>query len=385
MEPRSETAGALSRPGRSLCQFCETSKGVFPRRRIEYHIQAHTFGDGFTQNMQREEVQMRKVLALAALVAIVGLAPVALAQEDLVGKVGGDFSAGDMLFDGDVTARNLEDARGEVILIKYWGLKCGPCLASMPKVQQLWDEYKGKGLHIFHVESQGHTEEQVVAHCESKGYTFPQTMRGSGTDFSAYPGGNGLPYGFLLGVDGKVIWQGRHGYEAVIHEEMKKVRYPGLAKTEVADGLKKAAKSFALGKYASAIREATKNLENAELAEGAQYIIDRANGVGERMREAVESAKESREFVRALQTLQRISKAFKGMPIGDEASEEFSTLKKEPTVKKELKAERALLQIMVQVNKAPTKEKQAALLRAFAKKFDGTKAAERAARRAGTI
>lgn len=328
---------------------------------------------------------MRKGITLAALVAMLALAPVALAQEDLVGKEAGDFSAGDMLFDADVKARAMEDARGEVILIKYWGLKCGPCLASMPKVQQLWSEYKDKGLHIFHVESQGHTEEQVISYCESKGYDFPQTMRGGGSDFSNFPGGNGLPYAFLIGVDGKVIWQGRHGYEQVIHEEIQKVQYPGLGKAEVADGLTKAAKYFGAGKLASAIREAEKSLETAELAEEAQYIIDRANRTGERMRQSVDAAKEDREFVRALEGLNKISKAFKGLPVGDAAAEELSTLKKEPEVKKELKAEKAYAAIMVQVQKAPTKEKQAALLKMFAEKFDGTKAGERAARKAESL
>ncbi len=42
-------------------------------------------------------------------------------QADLVGKAPGGFSAGKMV--NEVAAKTLDDCRGEVILIKYWGTR----------------------------------------------------------------------------------------------------------------------------------------------------------------------------------------------------------------------------------------------------------------------
>jgi thiol-disulfide isomerase/thioredoxin len=176
---------------------------------------------------------MRNLLPVAVLTAVIVIGPGLSAQEDLVGKPAPDFSVGQMLYDSEVLAKSLDDCRGEVILIKYWGLKCGPCKAAMPGLQRLWEEYRYRGLHIFHVESQNHTADEIRAYCEKMGYHFPQTLREGETDFGAYPGPGSLPYGYLIGAEGKVIWQGRRGYEEVIADEIPKIRYPGLGKSEV--------------------------------------------------------------------------------------------------------------------------------------------------------
>jgi hypothetical protein len=323
---------------------------------------------------------MRRIILLASLLMVT---PDVLAQEDLVGKEAGEFTAGEMLYDVDVLSRTLEECRGDVILIKYWGLKCGPCKAAMPGVQRLWGEYRDRGLHIFHVESQNHTVDQILAYCEKMGYDFPQTLRSGETDFTSFPGGRGLPYAFLVGVDGKVIWQGRTGYEAVIAEEIQKVRYPHLGRTEVPRDLRKSAKLFSAGKYGRAVQEARKRIESdAALAADGEYIISRADRFGERMRAGAEAAAEKRDYGRALEAYEKIASAFKGLALADEASERIRVLKADADVKKELKAARALKVVMAQVKKAPTREKQIAILEAFAKKFQGTRAAETATRRA---
>jgi thiol-disulfide isomerase/thioredoxin len=37
----------------------------------------------------------------------------------------------------------------KVILLDFWEVWCGPCIVSMPKVQALYDKYKGKGLVVY--------------------------------------------------------------------------------------------------------------------------------------------------------------------------------------------------------------------------------------------
>ena len=45
----------------------------------------------------------------------------------------------------------LGDLRGKVVLLDFWGYWCGPCVASMPELMKLNDQFKNKGLVIIAV------------------------------------------------------------------------------------------------------------------------------------------------------------------------------------------------------------------------------------------
>lgn len=44
---------------------------------------------------------------------------------------------------------SMADRAGEVILLDFWEVWCGPCIESMPKVQQLYSKFKGQGLVVY--------------------------------------------------------------------------------------------------------------------------------------------------------------------------------------------------------------------------------------------
>lgn len=44
---------------------------------------------------------------------------------------------------------NLEDARGEVVLINLWATWCPPCIAEMPSFQKLYDRYGQQVTFLF--------------------------------------------------------------------------------------------------------------------------------------------------------------------------------------------------------------------------------------------
>lgn len=46
--------------------------------------------------------------------------------------------------------KSLEDLKGEQItIIDFWATWCKPCLSSIPKFNELYDEYSDKGLNII--------------------------------------------------------------------------------------------------------------------------------------------------------------------------------------------------------------------------------------------
>jgi thiol-disulfide isomerase/thioredoxin len=54
------------------------------------------------------------------------------------------------LLDGNKQVE-LPDKAGRVTMIDFWATWCAPCRRSMPEVQRIWKEYKGRGVELIAV------------------------------------------------------------------------------------------------------------------------------------------------------------------------------------------------------------------------------------------
>jgi thiol-disulfide isomerase/thioredoxin len=77
-----------------------------------------------------------------------------------------DFTAVEWI-DGKPT--KLADLRGKVVLLDFWATWCGPCRATLPRFEKLYEQYRDKGLVIV-----GLTKFEGAA--EGKQLTRPQEM-----------------------------------------------------------------------------------------------------------------------------------------------------------------------------------------------------------------
>lgn len=68
-------------------------------------------------------------------------------MSELVGKVVPDFSTTDL----DGKPISLQHYRGKVVLLDFWGIWCGFCLAEMPNVKRVYNMYKDQGFDIIGV------------------------------------------------------------------------------------------------------------------------------------------------------------------------------------------------------------------------------------------
>ena len=53
------------------------------------------------------------------------------------------------LNDENNTVFNFEEAKGKVVLINFWATWCPPCIAEMPSMQNLYNDYKDKIVFLF--------------------------------------------------------------------------------------------------------------------------------------------------------------------------------------------------------------------------------------------
>ena len=92
--------------------------------------------------------------------------------------------------------------KGNLVLLDFWEVWCGPCIESMPKVQQLYESYKDKGLKVFGVMNDLKQLESAKRFVEKRGFSFPM-LAGNEQLLKDYKV-NGVPQYVLIDPQGKI-------------------------------------------------------------------------------------------------------------------------------------------------------------------------------------
>lgn len=64
---------------------------------------------------------------------------------------------------------NFEDAKGKVTLVNFWATWCPPCIAEMPSLQKLYNDYNGKIEFMFVTDDEF---DIINSFLEKHNYTF---------------------------------------------------------------------------------------------------------------------------------------------------------------------------------------------------------------------
>lgn len=152
----------------------------------------------------------QKLLGAAASVAIV--APAAFAQ-DVTLKVGDPAPQLEHVewIKGDPVK---EFEEGEIYVLDFWATWCGPCVASIPHINELQQEYKDDKVNVIGVaiwpnSRMTPTDEFVEARGDGMDYRIVSDVdRKTADAYMSASGQNGIPTVMAIDREGKIAWIG---------------------------------------------------------------------------------------------------------------------------------------------------------------------------------
>ncbi len=155
--------------------------------------------------------QKVRVVFLAALLALV------LGGKSFALEAGAN--APDFALPGVQGQVKLSSDAGSVVYVDFWASWCGPCRQSFSWMNAMQDKYRAQGLKIIGVNLDGKSEDAKKFLTQNPA-KFTIAFDSKGETPKSY-GVKGMPTSFLVGRDGKVIFQ-HLGFKEADRDDLEK-------------------------------------------------------------------------------------------------------------------------------------------------------------------
>ena len=111
------------------------------------------------------------------------------------------------LSDGSGIPFNLSRYRGNVIVLEFWSVTCGPCLKDLDSLNHLQGDFPGKPLMVIPVNEDPGNAQAVKAALARQKLTFLKPFADPNGDSAQLLNLRGLPTSFVIDRQGRVMLQ----------------------------------------------------------------------------------------------------------------------------------------------------------------------------------
>jgi len=100
------------------------------------------------------------------------------------------------------TAQTLDQYRGNIVVLNFWAIWCGPCRSEMPDLEKVYQQYRDSGVIVLGV-NVTESSEDILAYAEKLNLTFPLLQDAEAEGTSTY-NVRALPTTFFIDREGQV-------------------------------------------------------------------------------------------------------------------------------------------------------------------------------------
>jgi thiol-disulfide isomerase/thioredoxin len=120
--------------------------------------------------------------------------------------------------------RRLSDFKGKYVLLDFWGTWCGPCVADIPELVKVYEQYRGRGVEILGMDNEftgqnGKNPDEMTAQAKTllaeKGATWTQARTESVEPIEDRFRIGYHPMYMLLDPDRHIVFWNEPGQQAV--------------------------------------------------------------------------------------------------------------------------------------------------------------------------
>jgi hypothetical protein len=219
----------------------------------------------------------------------------------------------------------------------------------MPQLVKLHEEYKDQGFTVIATHVQNPPREEVVAYLRSAKVNFTVTSFGS---IKVPNQLEGIPAAYLFDSKGKLVEAGRPAEMKQTIVELIKSEPHFLVEGRTFKEMNKHVDAL---KHTKAYGKMLKDLEKEVDKEGragkeAKFLVKQIRDYGKEKYAAARKL-ESTDALRSFETYSEVAAMWKGVDIGDKATERLKELKKDDGFQAELKASQLAAQILEECGK----------------------------------